>query len=209
MESFQLDEGGSTLTAPFSFEIHIPEEVADGVYTVWLDTGSGIGIGSLGGSRPHVNPFMTNNALPFPPFTIGSAVPSHLVWTLLTDVPSSDGSRGSVAAGDLPNFQIANRIATQAHHFIIPRLSKTTGEEEVYRLEPYLPMVAHGDRYIPNVPNIAFKFPSGRLTVRVTRPDGTVDELGPAPFITATTRTPASGGGLFLDSGGGHLAEVL
>ncbi|PZC50987.1 MAG: hypothetical protein DK304_000472 [Chloroflexi bacterium] len=209
MEPFQLDEGGSTLTAPFTFEIHIPKEVADGVYTVWLDTGSGIGIGSLGGPRPHVNPFMTNHALPFPPFTIGSAVPSHLIWTLLTDVPSSDGSRGSVAAGDLPNFQIANRIATQAHHFIIPRLSKTTGEEVIYRLEPYLPMVAHGDRYIPNVPNIAFKFPSGGLTVRVTRPDGTVDELGPAPFITAATRTPASGGGLFLDSGGGHLAEVL
>ena len=202
-------EGSDTLTAPFDFQLEIPEGAADGVYSLWFDTGSNIEIGSLGGPRPHVNPFMTNHALAFPPFTIGPAVSPHLIWTLLTDVPSADGSRGTVSADDAANFQIANRIATQAHHYVIPRLSKATGQEMTYRLEPYLPMVAHGDRYIPNVPNVAFKFPSGTLTVRVTRPDGTVDILGPAPFTTAATRTPVSSGGLLLDDGGGHLADVF
>ena len=172
-------EGTDTLTAPFNFQLEIPEGAADGVYSLWFDTGSNIEIGSLGGPRPHVNPFMTNHALAFPPFTIGPAASPHLIWTLLTDVPSADGSRGTVSSDNAANFQVANRIATQAHHYVIPRLSKATGQEVTYRLEPYLPMVAHGDRYIPNVPNIAFKFPSGTLTVRVIRPDGTVDALGP------------------------------
>ncbi|MDP7628855.1 MAG: ankyrin repeat domain-containing protein [SAR202 cluster bacterium] len=209
-DTLQPDGGSDVLTAPFTFQLGIPEGIADGIYTIWLDTaGSSIEFGSLGGPRPSVNPFMTNHALAFPPFTIGASVSPRLIWTLLTDVPSADGSRGTVSAGDAADFQIANRIATQAHQYIIPRLSKATGRQITYRLEPYLPMVAHGDRYIPNVPNIAFKFPSGVLSVQVTRPDGIVDTLGPAPFTTAASRTPATSGGLMLDDGGGHLAEVF
>ena len=70
-------------------------------------------------------------------------------------------------------------------------------------------MVAHGDRYIPNVPNIAFDFPSGSLRVEIIRPDGLQETLGPAPFTSANTRTPASSQGALLDNGGGHLAEVF
>ena len=122
-----------------------------------------------------------------------------------------DGTYGvwTVAAEDAADFQIASRIATQSHHYIIPRFSKETGRAMTYRLEPYLPMVAHGDRYIPNVPNFTFRFPSGSLRVQITRPDGGVDTLGPTPFTAAYTRAPASGGGPLLDNGGGHLAEVF
>jgi hypothetical protein len=203
------DGTSNMLSAPFNLTMNIPAGIRAGVYGVWLDTGSDIETGSLGGPRPEVNPFMTNHALPFPPFTVGSPDPAHLVWSLLTDVPSADGSRGTIAGEDAADFQIASRIATQAHRYVIPPFSKSNGEPITYRLEPYLPMVAHGDRYLPNVPNFTFSFPSGSLTVRVTRPDGTIDVLGPAPFTTAYTRTPAASGGPLLDNGGGHLAEVL
>jgi len=211
-ESGGLTPAGTAnkLSATFSLSVPIPSDAPAGVYSLWLDTlDSDSLIGSLGGARPEVNPFLTNHALAFPPFVLGTPAASHLVWTLLTDVISADGSRGVVAAEDAADFQISNRIATQSHQFVIPRKSKSTGQAITYRLEPYLPMVAHGDRYIPNVPNPAFKFPSGALSLEITRPGGEVDIVGPAPFNSAATRTPASSGGVPLDNGGGHLAEVF
>jgi len=204
------DGTGNGLTAPFSVNLPIPGDAASGTYSVWLDTfDSSFTEGSLGGDRPEVNPFMANHALAFPPFEVGAPAQPKLIWTLLTDVVSADGSRGTSAAEDADNFQIANRIATQSHRFIIPQRSKETGQAITYRLEPYLPMVAHGDRYIPNVPNFSFEFPSGSLRVEITRPDGLRDTLGPAPFTSANTRTPSSIRGALLDNGGGHLAEVF
>ena len=208
-DALQPDGTGNRLTAQFSVLVSIPYTVLDGTYGFWLSTFSDINTGSLGGPRPHVNPFMANHALPFPPFTVGEPAPPHLIWTLLTDVPSADGSRGTVAVQDAADFQIANRIATQSHRYVIPRLSKETGQALTYRLEPYLPMVAHGDRYIPNVPNFTFKLPSGSLRVQITHPDGAVDTFGPTPFTVATSRTPTSSDGSFIDFGGGHLAEVF
>ena len=208
-DALQPDGTGNRLTAQFSVLVSIPYTVLDGTYGFWLSTFSDINTGSLGGPRPHVNPFMANHALPFPPFTVGEPAPPHLIWTLLTDVPSADGSRGTVAVQDAADFQIASRIATQSHRYVIPRLSKETGQALTYRLEPYLPMVAHGDRYIPNVPNFTFKLPSGSLRVQITHPDGAVDTFGPTPFTVATSRTPTSSGGSFIYFGGGHLAEVF
>ena len=198
------------LTAPFSLDMPIPADAPSSTYSLWLETFDDILTeGSLGGARPEVNPFMANHALAFPPFEVGAPAPPKLIWTLLTDVISADGSRGTSAVEDADDFQIANRIATQSHRFIIPQRSKETGQALTYRLEPYLPMVAHGDRYIPNVPNIAFEFPSGSLLVEITRPDGLRDTLGPAPFTSAFTRTPAGSRGALLDNGGGHPAEVF
>ena len=207
-DALQPDGTGNRLTAQFSVLVSIPYTVLDGTYGFWLSTFSDINTGSLGGPRPHVNPFMANHALPFPPFTVGEPAPPHLIWTLLTDVPSADGSRGTVAVQDAADFQIASRIATQSHRYVIPRLSKETGQALTYRLEPYLPMVAHGDRYIPNVPNFTFKLPSGSLRVQITHPDGAVDTFGPTPFTVATSRTPTSSDGSFIDFGGGMGSGV-
>ena len=180
------DGSGNGLTAPFSFNMPIPPDAASGTYSLWLDTFDfSFTEGSLGGDRPEVNPFMANHALAFPPFQVGAPAQPKLIWTLLTDVISADGSRGTSAVEDRDNFQIANRIATQSHNFIIPQRSKETGQAITYRLEPYLPMVAHGDRYIPNVPNFTFDFPFWSLQVDITRPDGLQETLGPAPFTSA------------------------
>jgi hypothetical protein len=207
--------GSENLEAPFEFTMFLPDDLLDGTYSVWISpfmdliSTGGETSTTTGTLRPDVNPFMANHGLSLPPFTVGTPKSPRLVWSLLTDVISADGSRGTVAREDISFFEIANRIATQTHRFVVPRVSHKDGTGIPYRLEPYLPMVAHGDRYIPNIPNFNFNFPSGSLTVQVTAPDGAVTVLGPKPFTAASTRTPASSSGYTLDDGGGHLAEVF
>ncbi len=203
--------GTEQLEARFAFTMSLPDDLPDGTYSMWVSIfmDSISTAGTISTLRPDVNPFMSNHGLPLPPFTVGTPESPRLVWTLLTDVISTDGSRGTVALEDSSSFEIANRIATQSHRFVIPRVSSEDGAPISYRLEPYLPMVAHGDRYIPNVPNFNFEFPSGSLTVQITAPDGSIKKLGPKPFTAASTRTPASSSGDTLDDGGGHLAEVF
>ena len=207
-EPLQLLQSGK-LTAPFKSTVNIPRDAPSGLYALGLGTWMPeITSVSLGGARVRQHRLSQSDGW-FPPFSVGDHGQSRLNWALLTDVPSADGTRGTVAAEDSSDFQIANRIATQSRDFVIPRVSKLTGEPVKYRLEPYLPMVAQGDRHLPNVPVVSFKLPSGALSVRVTRPDGKVDELGPMPFKALYTRTPATADGLSLDEGGGNLADVI
>ncbi|MFN8543759.1 MAG: hypothetical protein U0807_06090 [Candidatus Binatia bacterium] len=201
--------GTNVYAAPFTYTMNLPGGLATGTYALALST-FGVGLtGSLGGTRREVNPFLTNHELYLPPFAVGSPATPHLAWGLLTDVISADGSRGTVAAEDAAAFDIANHVATQAGSFVVPRLSKKDGQPLAYRLEPYVPMVSQGERRLANVPTHAFAFPSGSLTVTITRPDGQVEQLGPEPFRGAASRTPASSAGPLLDNGGGHLGDVF
>ena len=201
--------GSNSLRATFKSSVEIPKDLPDGKYALWIDPSTEPTGASLGGPRPEVNPLIASRALSLPPFTIGTPQNPRLVWGLLTDVPSADGTRGVLTEEDARTVQISNRIATQSPYFIIPRISKETGEPIRYRLEPYLPMLAHGDRYIPNVPTITLKLPSGSLSVEIVRPDGGSDIIGPSPFSKAVSRTPMTSEGIPLDDGGGHLADVL
>lgn len=143
-----------------------------------------------------------------PPFKLGSPAAPRLVWCLLMDEYSS-ASRGIVAREDIGHFNLAPHIITQAERFIVERVDAQTGQPQVYRLEPYLPMLSFSDRGLPNTPAIAFRFPSGTLTVHVQRPSGAVDTLGPAPFVQTTSRSPCDGDGTVYEVGTGHLDDVL
>ena len=91
----------------------------------------------------------------------------------------------------------------------MPRLNSASGEPLTYRLEPFAPTLSRGDRGIPPTPPlIPFRFPSGRLTVQVQKPDGSVDVLGPASFVQARVKTLVDRNGETLDRGGGHLTDV-
>ena len=208
--SLQPTDDGTHLQANFSVELTLPDSTPPGTYNLWLGLKNAhIRTGSLGGPRAGKLYFLTRQLMPLPPFTIGTPTPPRLIWTLLTDVPASDGSRGTIAAEDEEDFQLASHVAMQSHAYIIPRDSKKTGRPLSYRLEPFLPMISHGERRIPNPPPIEFKFPSGSLSVRVTRPDGSVDLLGPKPFVTARSRTPTTGNGNMLARGSGDLTDVF
>lgn len=115
-----------------------------------------------------------------PAVRIGSPAPPRIPSMLLVDT-LSDGMRGVRAIEDRSRFGLAPRIRMN-ETLIVPRLDGS-GQPLTYRLEPFLPTVSlflDGGLDLPLIP---FRFPSGRLTVRIQAPDGTVTAIGPAPFM--------------------------
>ncbi|MDA2929987.1 hypothetical protein MYX84_08595, partial [Acidobacteria bacterium AH-259-O06] len=143
-----------------------------------------------------------------PVIRVGDPAPPRLFWTLLTDT-LSNGTRGVGAVEDRERFALAPRILAQSETFIIPKVDSASGAPLTYRLEPFAPTVSRGDRgVLPAPPLIPFQFPSGSLTVRILKPDGTIDVLGPAPFVQARTRSLVDRNGETLGRGGGHMTDV-
>lgn len=142
-----------------------------------------------------------------PPVQVGQIERSKLIWALLTDT-FSQGTRGTVALEDRGRFGISSKIIHQGERFIIPMVESGTSEPITYRLEPFLPMIANADRGLPNSPTISFKYPSGSLQVTVRKPDGTVDDLGQAPFVQSRNASPMTSTGVLPDNGGGNLGDV-
>jgi hypothetical protein len=144
-----------------------------------------------------------------PVFELGNSADPHLHWGLLTDT-LHEATRGTIAREDRERISLMPMISLQDEAFVIPRDNPKTGERETYRLEPYLPLIAYGDRGIPSPPTIEFVFPSGELKVSVRRPDGSTDLLGPATFVQSVNTTPSYDFGKVLDYsiGGGALQEV-
>ena len=143
-----------------------------------------------------------------PIIQIGTPAAPHVYWTLLTDT-LSNGTRGVRAIQDRSRFNIAPRILTQSETFIVPRLDSVSDQPLTYRLEPYAPTISLGDQVPPNPPLIPFRFPSGSLTVRIRKPTGQVDVIGPATFVQARMKSLVSReNGRTIDSGGGHIDDV-
>ena len=149
-----------------------------------------------------------DNTMYLPVVRVGNPAAPRVFSALLTDT-LSNGTRGVGAGEDRGRFGVAARILTQSETFIVPRLNSASGEPLTYRLEPFAPTLSRGDRGIPPTPPlIPFRFPSGRLTVQVQKPDGSVDVLGPASFVQARVKTLVDRNGETLDRGGGHLTDV-
>lgn len=144
-----------------------------------------------------------------PVFQIGSPDPPHLHWGLLTDT-LHEATRGATAQEDKDQIGLISLVSLQDEKFVLPKDDPKTGEPISYRLEPFLPLIAYGDRGIPNPPTIDFAFPSGELQVTVHKPDGGVDVLGPAPFVQSVNATPSYAHGKVRDysNGGGAMQDV-
>ncbi len=143
-----------------------------------------------------------------PVLRAGNPAPPRLLWTLLTDT-LSNGTRGARAIEDQNRFGVASRVVTQSEQFIIPRAHPITGRPISYRLEPFALTESVGDRGMPpNSPRIPFRFPSGRLTVRLQKPDGSAEVNGPAPFAQARMRGLYDRDGVPLMDGGGQLTDA-
>lgn len=142
-------------------------------------------------------------------FPMGSPEQPRLHWGLLTDT-LYEATRGATALEDKDQIGLISIISLQSDKFIVPKVDPKTGEPIAYRLEPFLPAIAYGDRGIPNPPTIDFAFPSGELKVTVHRPDGGLDVLGPATFVQSAHATPSYDFGKVRDysNGGGAMQEV-
>ncbi len=153
--------------------------------------------------------FYANGGFYSPIFKVGEPEPPHLYWTLLTDT-LHEATRGTTPRDDQDRIMLLPMISLQDHNFVLPREDPRSGEALSYRLEPFLPLLAYGDRGVPNPPTIDFAFPSGELQVTVTKPDGSQDVLGPAPFRQSVSATPGFDFGKVRDysNGGGAMQEV-
>ena len=143
-----------------------------------------------------------------PIIRVGNPASPRLYWPLLLDT-LSNGSRGVLAAEDADRFGTAQRILTPSETFVIPRLSAASGQPLSYRLEPFVPSVSLGNGFgMPIPPRIPFRFPSGRLTVSIRRPNGTERVLGPAPFVQSRSKSLVDDEGTVLSTGGGHITDA-
>lgn len=148
------------------------------------------------------------NALSLPVIRVGDPAPPRLFATLFSDGAFS-GTRGAVAIEDASCCNLASIIQSPSKTLVVPRIDERSGAVLRYRLEPHVILVSHGDRGIaPNPPLVRFRFPSGSLTARVEHADGTVETIGPAPFVQARVSGPLDRHGRPPDPGGRSLHDT-
>lgn len=192
----------TSLDGTWSAQLQIPATVPDGVYSLVFE--------------PSVDDITTSQSYfdgVFPQYfdtifslasttlvTIGDPEPGRLSWVLALN-EFSDGSRGIVALEDRAVVGIAGRQTANTSTFILPRHESTTGAPLVYRLEPFVPLIGAGNRSWITPPTVDFAFPSGSLSVQVIQPDGTVVDLGSAPFAQPFVQQPAGPTGNTMDPG--------
>lgn len=143
-----------------------------------------------------------------PLLKVGSTAAARIPWVLLADYPLN-GHRGVVAWEDSGHYGLPTRPIYPPEHVVVPRLDERSGQPIAYHLEPGSNWLSSTDRRLPCPPTIPLALPSGTLTVRVRRPDGVVDTLGPAPIRQSSVRTPTTPGGAALDDGTGHIGDLF
>ncbi|NWG16424.1 MAG: hypothetical protein HXY41_07290 [Chloroflexi bacterium] len=192
----QVIRQGSRLLFGLEFALTLPDDlpvgryvpffqgfaqVADGERFAWKDNGL-FGSGGAISSHP-----LTRLPLVL---SVGTVENGHLLWTLFQDQPSS-GSRGVLADEDRAGYALSNRVRFDSPTYILPRVTGPDGDPIVYPIEPYLlnQMPNAYDTSAP--PLVPFLFPGGRLSARVTRPNGAVDDLGSTSILQSQLSTAA------------------
>jgi hypothetical protein len=197
-----------TIEADFEVTLYLPDDFPTGWYGPTLE----LSFGSIpGGTDETVASVFTSNRarnLVFGPLVkVGEAATPHLPWVLLADT-YSNATRGTLPIDDSAAPQLANRRIYQEGAFFIPRSDLRSDAPFTYRLEPFLPLVSMSDHSLPYEPFIPFAFPSGQLHVTVQKPDGTVDDLGSAPFTQSTSRTPVMLNGDHYEGCSGSVGDI-
>jgi hypothetical protein len=214
---FALSKVSDTrMEGPIRIEHILPLGLTPGYYRPWLVFGFPNLVGStrpevlmvrLRGGRAPVNNFNFPVAAPLPLIRVGEPATPRVPWILLADT-ADNGVRGAGALEDRNLYRHSNVIATQGESLTIPRVD-AEGNAIAYRLEPFAPTIGIGDRGAPPlVPTVPFRFPSGRLLVRIRRPNGTTAVLGPVPFVQNRMRGVVDSEGLVVDPGTVHMADV-
>jgi len=145
--------------------------------------------------------------LALPSLVVGSADPTRLPVTLLGD-SLLNGHRGLQAHQDEGVYELTTRVLYPPHRIAVPRLDARSGEPLVYRLEPGIHWLSATERRLPNPPHLPLHLPSGELYVEVVKPDGTMDQLGPAPIMQSSVRAPSLPDGSEIDEGTGHIGDL-
>jgi hypothetical protein len=195
----------NTLSADLVFSSVIPLDLAEGTYVPHglLDAG-GIPLSEY----PLIPIWYDYMPGAMPPLRVGDPALPRIPWTILGDYPVN-GYRGVIAREDSGQFAMPTRVVHPPQQVIIPRLDERSGEALVYRLEPGSNWLSSADRRQGNPLHIPLQFPSGELIAEVIKPDGGVDQLGPAPIAQSSVRTPTTPGGALLNEGTGHICDIF
>jgi hypothetical protein len=207
-----LARAGNHLEATYSDTATLPKDLPPGVYRVVIALfADGLAAPARSFDAP-ATLFTISEFRPaaLPTIRVGQPKPPKLAWALLLD-DFSNGSRGAVAEEDRAVFGIASHVITNNDTFILPRVEERSGAAIRYRLEPFAPMLSRsaGNGTLAEVPHVPLKFPSGSLQVRVTKPDGTIDDLGAAPFAQALLRTPVTRALSTMNDTSFHVSDFL
>jgi hypothetical protein len=203
---------GLTCVTPNAFEgdlvvtLPVPADLPDGLYRpeAWLlsdvPRNTQVPIADVWYHNPE-------RVLDLPPVRVGAPDPPRIPWTLLGDYPVN-GHRSVGAREDRGQFAMPTRVLFPPHQVVIPRLDERTGEPIVYHLEPQSNWLSATERRLPPPPHLPIALPSGQLYAEVFKPDGSVDQLGPAPIVGSSVRTPTTPGGADLHEGTGHIGDL-
>jgi hypothetical protein len=178
------------------FEQRLPSDLQPGLYVPVLrgfvrvgdDTpqpwetsmlfGSGDGLGRA-----------TQTRLPLV-INVGEVESVELPWALFMDAPGN-GTRGLLPA-DTSAYALSNRVIFNAPTYILPPNSADGETPLTYALEPHLLMQLPNAYDMATAPLIPLALPGGRLSVRVTAPDGTTFSQAAQPFAQTRVGTAAN-----------------
>lgn len=198
---------GETWTASVEGTVDVPASFREGRYSLiaWVYKFSHTAQVFAQGIDGGLNPRCCNGER-LTILEVGNPAPTRLAVTLLADT-LSEGSRGGVIAEeDNGWFNFSTRTVTH-HNPVIPRLD-AFGIPWSYQLGPFLPLVGGADRHPPPRPAIDLDFSSGELAIRIQRPDGAIDSIGPSLITRMASNTPQTPWFDNVSRGGGSLGEV-
>ncbi|MBI1281038.1 MAG: hypothetical protein GC179_23130 [Anaerolineaceae bacterium] len=173
---------------PLDFNLQLPSDLPAGLYVPLLAGFGQVEDGDVFAWQDN-SPLSAGTGESAAAFTripitmkVGDVKDGHLFWTLFQDNPS-DGSRGVVAEEDQARYALSNRVHFDSPTYILPKTSRDAQTPIAYPIEPYL-LDQMPNRYdVNDVPLIPFLLPGGRLSARITKPDGQVDDLGSSPIV--------------------------
>ncbi len=185
----------------FAVRQKLPSSLPPGIYRLRLDFGVTMKTrnydlnGGAFARRPFFKGRPTESHLYSPPIPADGVDPRgwrvdadgirpRLPWVLLANY-NSNGYRGVVAEEDKCCFALSGRNLIQ-DDVILPRYDDN-GRRIAYSLEPQFPPYTIEARS-----NIPLDHTKGELTVEVTNPDGSVTNLGSAPFVGTTGIWPGT-----------------
>ena len=215
IQSGAISQSGDVLETAFVLDTLLPSDLPPGIYRPTLSFRFGViaeATPVVTIERDSISTAHEVGATPYlPVIKVGNPAPPKLVWMLLANTLSS-GTRGAIALNDRTYFDFSPMIVFQGSDFIIPKIDSETGLPIIYRLEPFLPLIAATEKYQLAFPRLPFNFPGNSLTVHVQKPTGAVDVLGPATIQQSLdslhARTTFGVYPVFANPGPGYVYEI-